>query len=46
MYAVVSADGIGDGEKGTELDNDKLDRAQCAKKSVILLILRSIQTKV
>lgn len=46
MYAIASADGIGDGEEGTELDNDKLDRAQSAKKSVILLILRSIHTKV
>ena len=43
MYATASADGISDGEEGTELDNDKLERAQSAKKSVILLILRSVQ---
>ena len=42
MYATASADGISDGEEGTELDNDKLDRAQSAKKSVILLIFRSV----
>jgi hypothetical protein len=46
MYAIASTDGISDGKEGTELDNDELDRAQTTKKSVILLILRSVHTRV
>ena len=41
MYAFVSEDGIDDVEAGTKLDEDKLNEAQHAKKSVVLLILRS-----
>lgn len=42
MYAFASEDGsIGDGEEGKKLDEDKLDKAQTAKKSVIFLIWRS-----
>ena len=41
MYAFASEDGtIEDGEEGTELDEDKLDKAQSDKKCVILLIWR------
>lgn len=41
MYALASEDGaIDDGEDGTKLDEDKLDKAQTDKNSVIFLIRR------